>query len=258
MRESLEEILEDHEDRDTPIDDSERQLLNNILKVGETTAEDVMIPRADIVSIEAGKSLREVVRIMVEMPHSRYPIYQGSQDDVIGMVHIKDVMRAMENPEKTFSLRKLRREVLFVAPTMRALDLLLNMRVSRHHMALVVDEYGGIDGLITIEDLVEEIVGEIQDEHDDDRGPEISQAADGSVRVDARFDLEEFESLFGQFMTEEEREEDIDTLGGFVFYLVGRVPVRGEIIRHDESGIEFEIVDGDPRRIKRLCVRNLP
>lgn len=258
LRDTFEEILEEHDDRATPIASDERQLLENILKVGDTTAYDVMVPRADIISIEAGTNLDDVIQIMVDNPHSRYPIFRGTADDVIGMVHIKDVLRATTQNRTGFSLRRLRREVLFVAPSMRVLDLLLQMRESRRHMALVVDEYGGIDGLVTIEDLVEEIVGEIKDEYDVDAGPAVTQMSDGTLRADARFDIEDFEDQYGCFMTEEERDEDIDTLGGLVFHLTGRVPTRGEIIRHEESGVEFEIMEGDPRRIKLLRIRNLP
>ncbi|WP_259781658.1 hemolysin family protein [Aestuariispira ectoiniformans] len=258
LRDTFEEILEEHDDRETPIASDERQLLENILKVGDTTAYDVMVPRADIISIEASTPLEDVVRTMVDNPHSRYPIYRGTADDMIGMVHIKDVLRATTQSKTAFSLRRLRREVLFVAPSMRVLDLLLQMRESRRHMALVVDEYGGIDGLVTIEDLVEEIVGEIKDEYDVDAGPGVTKLSDGTLRADARFDIEDFEEQFGAFMTEEERDEDIDTLGGLVFHIAGRVPTRGEIIRHVESGVEFEIMEGDPRRIKLLRIRNLP
>jgi CBS domain containing-hemolysin-like protein len=147
--------------------------------------------------------------------------------------------------------------VLFVAPSMPVLDLLLEMRLSRVHMALVVDEFGGIDGLITIEDLVEEIVGEIEDEHDVAEGPKLVARPDGSLVADARTPIEEFEERAGQMLTDEERAEDIDTLGGLVFYILGRVPGRGELIVHD-SGVSFEVMEADPRRVKRLRVRNLP
>ena len=258
LRDSFEELLEQHDDRATPIDSDERALIDNILNVGEETAYDVMIPRADIVSVPADTSLDELVAIMSRQPHSRYPVHRDSLDDVLGMVHIKDVLTATTEPKENFSIRKVMRKVLFVAPSMRVLDLLLQMRMNRLHMALVVDEYGGIDGLVTIEDLVEEIVGEIEDEHDIDRGPKIEHKPDGTWIADARLDIEDLEKRLGPILTDEEREEDIDTLGGLVFTLAGRVPIRGELIPHEESGLEFEVLEADPRRIKRVRLRYRP
>ncbi|MBP5858215.1 HlyC/CorC family transporter [Marivibrio halodurans] len=259
LRDSFEELLEEHDDRATPIDPDERALIHNILNVGEMTAYDVMVPRADIVSIGVDTERDEAIRHMTRQPHSRYPIHRESLDDVIGMVHIKDVLAATVDPNpRAFNLRDLMRRVLFVAPSMRVLDLLLQMRMDRLHMALVVDEYGGIDGLVTIEDLVEEIVGEIEDEHDVDAGPRIERKPDGSYIADARMPIEDLEDRFGPMLSEEEREEDIDTLGGLVFTLAGRVPVRGELIMHETSGVEFEVLEADPRRIKRMRLRNMP
>ncbi|HAE00791.1 MAG TPA: magnesium/cobalt efflux protein, partial [Rhodospirillaceae bacterium] len=191
-------------------------------------------------------------------PHSRYPVHRDSLDDVLGMVHIKDVLAATTEPKENFSVRAVMRKVLFVAPSMRVLDLLLQMRMNRLHMALVVDEYGGIDGLVTIEDLVEEIVGEIEDEHDIDRGPKIEHKPDGTWIADARLDIEDLEKRLGPILTDEERQEDIDTVGGLVFTLAGRVPIRGELIPHEESGLEFEVLEADPRRIKRVRLRYRP
>ena len=172
------------------------------------------------------------------------------------MVHIKDVLACWTREQKV-TLNEIVRSVLFVAPSMPILELLLQMRVSRVHLALVVDEFGGIDGMVTIEDLVEEIVGEIEDEHDDDDTPRIMQHGDGTLVADARVPIKDFEDRVGEILTEQEREEDIDTLGGLVFFLAGRVPVRGEVVRHG-SGVEFEVLDADPRRIRRLRVCQLP
>lgn len=258
LRDSFEELLEQHDDRETPIDSDERTLIDNILNVSEETAYDVMIPRADIVSVPADTGLDELVAIMSRQPHSRYPVHQDSLDDVLGMVHIKDVLAATTEPKSKFSIRKVMRKVLFVAPSMRVLDLLLQMRMNRLHMALVVDEYGGIDGLVTIEDLVEEIVGEIEDEHDIDQGPKIERKPDGSWVADARFAIEDLEERLGPILDEEEQDEDIDTLGGLVFTIAGRVPIRGELILHEPSGLEFEVLDADPRRIKRIRIRHRP
>lgn len=258
LRDAFEELIEQHDDRETPMDPGERLLIANILKVGEMTAYDVMVPRVDIVGVDTTTPLQDLVQIMVRHPHSRYPVYTGVLDEILGMVHIKDVFAvSMETPDD-FSLQSIMRKVLIIAPSMRVLDLLLQMRMTRHHMALVVDEYGGIDGLITIEDLVEEIVGEIEDEHDVETGPQIVERSEGVFLADARLPVEDLESRFGPILSKEERDDDIDTIGGLVFTIAGHVPTRGELIQHEESGVEFEVVEGDPRRIKRLRLRNLP
>ena len=259
LRNTIEEIIEEterEEQADVAIGSHERVMLGNILKLRHLTAYDVMIPRADITAVEIAAPLKEVITAMSEMGHSRVPVYRGNLDDIVGFVHIKDVLAAVESDRK-FSLAGLTRGVLFVAPSMRVLDLLLQMRLSRVHLALVVDEFGGTDGLITIEDLVEEIVGEIEDEHDTEEGPHLVRWPDGSLVADARVDVEEFEEAFGPVLTEEEREEDIDTLGGLVATIAGHVPTRGELIMHS-SGVTFEIMEADPRRIKRLRVRRAP
>lgn len=256
IRDALEELIEERDDSDEPIDGHERLLLGNILKLREQTAHDVMVPRADIVAVEAKTPFRDLVQMFCREGHSRMPVYRGTLDDVLGMVHIKDVLTAV-NAERAPPLGRLVRKMLFVSPSIRVMDLLLEMRLKRTHMALVVDEYGGIDGLVTIEDLVEEIVGDIEDEHDLEEEPGLVVRPDGVIEADARTAIEDFESQVGPVLTEEER-EDVDTLGGLVFFLAGRIPSRGELIAHPSSGIEFEVVDADPRRIKRLRVRNLP
>jgi len=257
LRDTFEELIEEHEERVETIDPGERALIANILNLGGLSAHDVMIPRADICAVDVRISLDDLVSRINTEAHSRLPVYRETLDDVIGMVHIKDVLPEMGR-DRPFSLRRILRKVLFVAPTMPVLDLLLQMQLTRLHMALVVDEYGGIDGLITIEDLVEQIVGEIEDEHDVDEGPQLEWAADGGLIADARLSIERFEEEVGPVLTAEEREEDIDTLGGLLFTLTGRVPTRGELIVHPPSRIEFEVLEADPRRIKRLRVRNLP
>ncbi|HTO80687.1 MAG TPA: hemolysin family protein [Methylomirabilota bacterium] len=257
LRETIEELIEESEtEGDAPITEAESVLLRNILKLRNLTAYDVMVPRADIVAVPSDIALNELVRVISTKGHSRVPVFRETLDDVIGMVHIKDVLTCLTG-ERSFDLKALLRELLFVAPSMRALDLLLQMRLSRIHMALVIDEFGGIDGLTTIEDVVEEIVGQIDDEHDVDPGPKMLARPDGSLIADARTTIEEFEKRVGPVLSDEEREQDIDTLGGLVFTLTGHVPTRGETITHP-SGIVFEVVDADPRRVKRLKVRNLP
>jgi CBS domain containing-hemolysin-like protein len=258
VRDTLEELIEDYEEDEAPVEPMERVLLANVLNLRDLTVVDVMVPRADIVSVDASIGINELIDRFRAENHSRLPVYRDTLDDCIGMVHIRDVLGRRfgdATRDAGFRLSDLVRPVLFVAPSMRVLDLLLEMRVKRTHMALVVDEYGGIDGLLTIEDLVEEIVGEIQDEHDDEPEPQMVERPDGALLADARVELEEFEDRYGEVFNEEEK-EDVDTLGGLVFSLAGRVPVRGELIKHD-SGLIFEVVDGDPRRVRRLRIRNL-
>jgi CBS domain containing-hemolysin-like protein len=236
-------------------DPQERALLANISRLRGKTAYDVMVPRADIVAMEASLTLDQAIATIQREGHSRYPVYQRSLDDVIGMVHIKDVVGWLG--KKDFSLQAVLRKPLFVAPSIPVLDLLLQMRQQRMHLALVVDEHGGIDGLVTIEDLVETIVGDIADEHDEVAAPQMIERPDGTVDLDARLPIAAFEARFGPVLTEEEREQDLDTVGGLVFTLGGRVPVRGEVLTHS-SGLEFRVLDADPRRIKRLRVRRPP
>ncbi|HZS84837.1 MAG TPA: hemolysin family protein [Stellaceae bacterium] len=249
-------MIEEREEIAEPIDPQERTLIGNILKLHELNTADVMVQRVDIVALEVETPFAEVVKHFVEQGHSRIPVYRETLDEVIGFVHIKDVLaRLVEGrPER---LDKLARKVLVVAPSMPVLDLLLQMRLSRIHMAMVVDEFGGIDGLVTIEDLIEEIVGEIEDEHDDEAGPQLAQRADGTVIAHARTPIEEFEERFGLHLLGPGGEEEVDTLGGLVFTLAGRVPSRGEVIAHP-AGLEFEVLDADPRRVKRLRIRGLP
>ena len=255
ISQTLEELAVRHNADARPTDPAERTLLENTLKVRRLPVENVMIPRADIVAIPSGSDLAGLLEVVGRSRHSRLPVYGKDLDDIVGMIHIRDVLAHIRNDDPP-ALGALLREVLFVSPAMLVLDLLLEMRLTRTHMALVVDEYGGIDGLVTIEDLVEEIVGDIEDEHDIVGAPLLDRGPDGMIVADARATLEEFEALVGDVLSDEER-EDIDTLGGLVFNLVGRVPSRGELVAHP-SGIEFEVLDGDPRRLKRLRVRNLP
>jgi CBS domain containing-hemolysin-like protein len=260
LRESLEETIEEIiEEGDTPpaeIGAQERALIRNILKLRQLTAYDVMVPRADIVAVAHDVALPALVETIRREAHSRYPVYRGTTDEIVGMVHIKDVL-AYWGAGKPFAIDDVLRKILFVAPSMRVLDLLLEMRKTRLHLALVVDEFGGIDGLVSIEDLVESIVGEIEDEHDIEERPGVQAQPDGAWLVDARLPLDELEAAIGPLLTDAEREADIDTTGGLVVALAGRVPARGEVIAHP-GGAEFEILDADPRRIKRLRARRRP
>jgi magnesium and cobalt transporter len=263
IRDQVEELIERQEAPSearpgdgltTSLDAEERALLGNVLRLRGITAYDVMVPRADIMAIPESHSLTETIALIQTEGHSRYPVYRDGLDDIIGMVHIKDVFAAVGKEEKVFALTDILRRPLFVVPSIPVLDLLLQMRQARVHMALVVDEYGGIDGLITIEDLVETIVGDISDEHDEVEAQQITERPDGALDLDARTPIAAFEEKLGNVLTDEERAADIDTVGGLVFTLAGRVPAKGELVSHP-SGLEFRILEADPRRIRRLRVR---
>ena len=261
VRESIAELVQEAADAtdmpgETPeLDRQERALIANVLRLRETTADDVMVPRADIVAMSVDVTFEQALAQMRAEGHSRLPVYREQLDDIVGMVHIKDVFAYVGNPA-AFSLEAVVRTPLMVAPQVPVLDLLLQMRQARMHLALVVDEYGGIDGLVTIEDLVETITGDISDEHDEVMVPMVTERPDGALDIDARMPVEDFEARMGRVLTEDERGADIDTVGGLVFTLAGRVPARGEVISH-ESGMEFRILDADARRIRRLRVRRV-
>ncbi|MFQ5984624.1 MAG: hemolysin family protein [Alphaproteobacteria bacterium] len=256
LRQIVEAALAERDGDAEAIDPEKRRMLVNLLRFGDLEVKDVMVPRADIVAIEESTLLAEVVAELARAGHSRLPVYRDNLDDVIGMVHIRDLLPYW-GANKPLALTEVCRRILFVPPSMPVLDVLLQMQVTRIHMALVVDEYGGTDGLVTIEDLVEEIVGEIEDEHDTEDRPMLVEKPGGVLDANARTPIGELEARVGYSLLPEDREEDIDTLGGLVFSLVGRVPGRGELIAHP-SGLEFEVIDADPRRIKRLRVHHLP
>ncbi len=259
LREALEDYIEEIDAEDNPelksIAEHEKALITNVLKLRGLTTADVMIPRADITAIEIDTNKEDLMELLQEKQFSRIPVFRETLDDVIGTIHIKDIMQALVSG-KEFKIKDLMREVPVVSPSMAVLDLLLMMRETKKHMAMVVDEFGGIDGLVTIGDVIEDIVGEFEDEFDPEDTPALTENKDGSLMADARYDIEEFEERYGEILSEEER-EDVDTLGGLVFYIAGRVPARGEVIKH-ESGMIFEILDADPRRVNALRIRNMP
>ena len=262
IRESLEEVIEESDRQNLALTAQERVMLANLLRFGELRIDDVMVPRGDIVAVEEKTSLQQLIADFRQAQHSRLPVYRETLDDPIGLVHIKDILSLLE-PMPDGSVRcpdvaitQIKRELLFVPPSMRARELLVKMQTTHIHLALVIDEYGGTDGLVSIEDLIEQIVGDIDDEHDVEEAPQLSPR-DGGYDADARLDLEDFKAQTGIDLVPEDNEEEIDTLGGLVVSLVGRVPQRGEIIPHP-SGIEFEIAEADPRRVKRLRLRGLP
>jgi len=253
LRESIEELLEEHAEAETPEDSAERALLRNVLEVGDLRVGEIRVPRADIVAVPADIVFADLVKMLIEAEHSRVPVYRETLDDVIGMVHIKDVLPYLAGRED-FALSKVLRRVLVVPPSKTVLDLLREMRATRTHMAVVVDEYGGVDGLVTIEDLVEQIVGEIDDEHDEVEGPMLVERSPGLFDAQGRLPVEDLEEKFGRRLIDPEEDEDVDTLGGLIVAHLGRVPQRGELIEH-ASGLAFEVTDADPRRVKRVRIR---
>ncbi len=234
-----------------------REMIERVIAFDEKKVVDVMAPRADIFAVDMETSLEELIAVFAGAGHSRMPVYRRDLDDPVGMVHIKDVIGLIAERDKVLReegpiLKSLRREILYVPPSMRITDLLLRMQASRIHMALVIDEYGGTDGLVTIEDLVEEIVGEINDEHDEEEAPTIMPRAGGGWDVDARVELDEFEEETG-FRLETE-EDEIDTVGGYVVSLAGRVPQRGEVLS-GAGGFDFEVTEADARKVRKLHIR---
>ena len=249
-REKITELIEETVD----FDSHETTLIRNIMGLQDITATDVMVPRADIISVDINDGIDVIVNGIVHANHSRVPVTDGSLDDVVGILHIKDVARCLTDQDD-IDIMSMLRQPIYISPTMRTMDLLQEMRLKRLHLALVVDEYGGTDGLITIEDLVEEIVGEINDEHDDDIAPIFDLHDDGTATAEARLEVTLLEALTGPLLTQEDRDE-IDTLGGLVISLAGRVPGRGEIVRH-QIGLEFEVLDSNPRQVNLLKIYGL-
>ena len=260
IRESLEKVIEESERQSPALSQEERIMLANLLRFGELRVDDVKVPRGDIVGVDEKTHLKDLVVTFREAQHSRLPLYRDTLDDPSGLVHVKDVLSLMEvHADGSVSLpdvpvASIKREIIFVPPSMPALGLLLKMQASHIHLALVIDEYGGTDGLVSIENLVEEIVGDIGDEHDVDEAPHMRGLGNGAFEVDARMDLEDFKAKSGIDFAPAESSEQIETLGGLVVSLIGRVPQRGEII-HYHPGYEFEILEADPRRIKLLRLR---
>ncbi len=250
-RDFIGEVLAEEEIAEQ-ISPHERDLLRNLLRFGALTAEDAMVPRNDITAVEVTAPLDQVVATIKAEGHSRMPLYRDNLDDVVGMIHIRDVMRHWGG-NGPFDLNTIRRDILFVPQAMPVPALLKEMRETRLHMAVVVDEYGGTHGLVTIEDLVEEIVGEIEDEHDEIETPALVHLDDGAVEADARVRVDELERDLGVPLLDGAIEDEVDTLGGLVFVLAERVPHGGERIPHP-AGFTFEVLEADPRRIKRLRV----
>ncbi len=273
-RAEIEEALAADEAAGATLSPEERTMLRAVLKLGDMRVEDAMVPRADIDAIEIQTPILDLLMAFAKAGHSRMPVFRGTLDDPIGMAHIKDAMiwitrtsagkgkngddapldLSAVDLSQTLETAAIIRPVLFVPPSMSARMLLGQMQASRTHMALVIDEYGGTDGLISLEDLVEIVVGEIEDEHDEAEEPAIEKVAEGEFVADARTPIEDVCELIGPAFDVGEHDEDVDTIGGLVFSLIDRVPARGEIINALE-GFEFEVLDADPRRIKKLRIR---
>jgi len=261
LRESLEDVLEEAGVAEDDFSDEERHMLKNLLGFRDVTLSDVMVPRAEIDGLEIDTDPPVLLQRFAECGHSRMPIYRETLDQPLGMLHVKDLLSVLNQQSglEAVDLTTLIRPLLFVPPSMSAMDLLLKMQTTRSHMALVIDEYGGTDGLVTIEDLIEEIVGEIEDEYDEEEvllRPH-AEKGDGHWRASARLPLETLQDELAVDFSAIEELDDIDTLGGLGFALAGRVPERGELIGCDLGDgreVEFIIRDGDPRRIKSLDI----
>jgi len=252
LREEIEEAIDEAEESHpvagdlTPV---ERQMLRNLLHFGDETAGDICVTRGDIVAVPQSIAFDDLVKAFAEAEHSRLPVYGESLDEIIGMVHVKDVFAAMIDESRDRSMTELLRTPLFIPESMGVIDLLARMRAERVHLAIVVDEFGGTEGLVTIEDVVEEIVGEIEDEHDTEEEGLLTRLDDGVWEADARVELEELAETVDARLTWEE--DEVDTLGGLVFLIAGHIPASGESVVHP-SGWRLETVDSDPRKILRV------
>jgi len=275
IREDLADALQDDEVLAQGFSPEERAMLTSILHLQETRVEELMVPRTDIIAVKQDTSLADLLKIFEDSGHSRMPVYNETLDDPRGMIHIRDVVAHIlkvsslsraeiakrrklppanldlkkVNLSRPISELKLLREVMFIPPSMGARELMARMQAERVQIALVIDEYGGTDGLVTLEDIVEEIVGEIEDEHDDEQN-HIQDAGDGTFVCDAKAELDDLRELLGEEFVFGEHEEDVDTIGGLIFDILGRVPVRGEVIT--KNSFEFRIVEADPRRIRKV------
>lgn len=272
VREDITEALAQGSGQLADLSPQERAMLSNVLSLRERRVSDVMVPRADIIAVSSDATLGDLLKLFRTAGHSRLPIYGDSLDDPRGMIHIRDFLdfiadRAQNGDPTgeavpdlasidlsvTLAQARILRPVLYAPPSMPAVDLLVRMQATRTHIALVIDEYGGTDGLVSIENLVEIVVGDIEDEHDLDEAPTIAPAGENSFSADARATLEDLREATGIDLSQAEVAEEVDTLGGLIVTLAGRVPARGELIGGPE-GLEFEILDADPRRVKKLRI----
>ena len=254
LRESIQGAIEESSKNghdNSNLTNKEKTILENILTINKLKASDIMVPRAEIISASYQSNYDDLILIINKESHSRIPIYRKDLDDVIGMVHIKDLIKFISSSSKEeFQIKNIMKDILFVPPSMPVLNILLKMQSTKLHMALVIDEHGGTDGLVTIEDLVEEIVGEIQDEHDNEEIIDFKKIDDKTFVADAKMEVNDFI----QRTKMDFNSDKVDTLGGYVFSLINRVPHKGEIIKTEDKKYAFEIIDADPRKIKVLKI----
>jgi magnesium and cobalt transporter len=256
LRDALEEYIQATPEEGTAdLTLHERLMLANVLKMRDLRVVDVMIPRADILAVDVNTNRNMFFELLAQKQFSRLPVFRQTLDDVVGTIHIKDVLAHLAQ-HKEFTILELVRPVPLVSPSLPVSDLIMQMRESRKHMVMVVDEYGGIDGLVTIGDVIETIFGQIADEYDIGSDELVNPRPDGTFVIDTRLTLTEFESRFGSYFNTDEHNEN-DTIGGLIFSLAGRVPTRGEIIKHPHNPLRFEVIDGDARRIYHVRI-NLP
>lgn len=251
LKTELEGIIQEHEEEGNTHRE-ENTILRNVLKFDELRVTNVMTPRLDICAVQADISLDELIKYIDEKEHTRIPVFDKNLDDVVGFIHIKDLITYWVEPKK-FKIHEILREILYVPPSMKINNLLVKMRTERTHMAVVVDEYGGTTGIVTIEDLVEEIVGEIEDEHDEDNGEEFSKLDENNYEVLARMEIKKLEEALNTKIIQDGQEHDFDTVGGLIFSIIGKIPRIGENISHD-SGLIFKVIDADKRSVKKVKI----
>ena len=254
--ETIEEIMDEREERgdDVLVDKDEMLLLKNMFKLRDKRSSEVALPRADISALSLTAKPDEIKKIILRDKYTRLPVYDKTLDNIVGVLHTKDLLCSLLQNKPLDIAQIMNRHVMFVAPSMRVLDLLRTMQSGGVQMSVVVDEFGGILGIITLEDLLEEIVGEIEDEHDVlDMPKELKFISPKVVEADARIELTQLEKKIGHFLTPEDKEAEIDTVGGIVFHTAGRLPCKGEVITH-ASGVRFQVVEVDTRRIRRVRI----
>ena len=252
LRDSIKDVIDEKsqaESYDVDLSKKEKSILSNILSINKFKAGDAMIPRASIIAVQQNYSFEEITNIINNESHSRMPVYRKDLDDILGMVHIKDIIRFSGSQSENFDIKSILREILFVPPTMPVMSLLLKMQATKLHMALVIDEHGGTDGLITIEDVIEEIVGEIEDEHDKDDDFNFKKINTNTFEAKAEMTIDEFNKETNFDISNNE----VDTIGGYIFSKINRVPFTGEVI-NIENQYQFEIIDADPRKIKKIKI----
>lgn len=255
LRDSIKDVIDEksnEESQNIDLSSKEKSILSNILSINKLKADDVMIPRASIIAISQVSSFQNIIDTIDKESHSRMPVFRKDLDDVLGMIHIKDIIKFSGSNHNDFNIKKIMREVLFVPPTMPVMNLLLKMQATKLHMALVIDEHGGTDGLITIEDVIEEIVGEIEDEHDKDDDFNFKKIDSNTFEAKADMTLDDFNHESNLSIVE----ENVDTLGGYIFSKINRVPYAGEVIKVDNT-YQFEIIEADPRKIKKIRISKI-